>query len=304
MVSPRALSPLVVVDPRALDPLVVVNPRVLDPIAVVDPRMAFDLIELDAAFCRRSYLRQTPSSGASPSACMSLSRASSIACTSSSSTISSVIPSTLMSYFSVQESCHTARIIFFDEIDFPSQKDSFFSRALEIPRSVFRPPDLICHVCYPQVVQTSLHCQPQQPTIISHSIQSTVKSGSGGFCSLTNSLVLFRFLFLWTPRKAFAANLDTRKLSLGIAAPGGLDEAGGPSAPLLRVESEMRVEEGRFEADFGSRAQVKSSSPQKSPSFKRLRLKNPLRPPSVVTLSRRPRMRKIISSTGSPSRTM
>ncbi|KAK6944347.1 hypothetical protein RJ641_025449 [Dillenia turbinata] len=66
----------------------------------------------------------------------------------------------------------------------------------------------------------------------------------------------------------------------------------------------VRVDDGRFEPDLGSRAQVRSSSPQKSLSLSKLRLKNPLLPPSVVTLSRRPRMMKSISSTGSPSRTM
>uniref|UniRef100_A0A3Q7H2P7 Uncharacterized protein n=1 Tax=Solanum lycopersicum TaxID=4081 RepID=A0A3Q7H2P7_SOLLC len=66
----------------------------------------------------------------------------------------------------------------------------------------------------------------------------------------------------------------------------------------------VRVEDGRLEPDFGSSAQVRSSSPQKSLSFNKLRLKKPLLPPSVVTLSRRPRMMKSISSTGSPSRTM
>ncbi|CAA6668066.1 unnamed protein product [Spirodela intermedia] len=64
------------------------------------------------------------------------------------------------------------------------------------------------------------------------------------------------------------------------------------------------VEEGRFDPDLGSSAQVNSSSPQKSRSFRTLWLKNPLRPPSVVILSRRPRMMKSISSTGSPSLTM
>ncbi|URE20143.1 hypothetical protein MUK42_37649, partial [Musa troglodytarum] len=61
------------------------------------------------------------------------------------------------------------------------------------------------------------------------------------------------------------------------------------------------VEVGRLPPDLGSKAQVNSSSPQKSRSFRKLRLKNPLLPPSVVILSSRPRMMKTISSTGSPS---
>ncbi|KAK2986505.1 hypothetical protein RJ640_021380 [Escallonia rubra] len=65
----------------------------------------------------------------------------------------------------------------------------------------------------------------------------------------------------------------------------------------------VRVDGGKLEPALGSRAHVRSSSPQKSPSFKTPRLKNPLLPPSVVTLSRRPRIMKSISFTGSPSRT-
>ncbi|KAK3029384.1 hypothetical protein RJ639_037907 [Escallonia herrerae] len=64
----------------------------------------------------------------------------------------------------------------------------------------------------------------------------------------------------------------------------------------------VRVDGGKLEPALGSRAHVRSSSPQKSPSFKTPRLKNPLLPPSVVTLSRRPRIMKSISFTGSPSR--
>lgn len=66
----------------------------------------------------------------------------------------------------------------------------------------------------------------------------------------------------------------------------------------------VRVENGRLSPDLGSSAQVKSSSPQKSPSFSKPRLKNPLLPPSVVTLSSRPCIIKSILTTGYPSRTM
>nr|GLL21396.1 hypothetical protein CR513_22217 [Ipomoea trifida] len=66
----------------------------------------------------------------------------------------------------------------------------------------------------------------------------------------------------------------------------------------------VRVDGGKFAPAFGSSAHVRSSSPQKSLSFRMPRLKKPLLPPSVVTLSMRPRMTKSISSTGSPSRTM
>lgn len=53
---------------------------------------------------------------------------------------------------------------------------------------------------------------------------------------------------------------------------------------------------------FGIKAQVKSSSPQKSPGLSVIELKNPDRPPSVVELSIWPLMMKSISFTGSPSR--
>nr|GMC73568.1 hypothetical protein CR513_22217 [Ipomoea batatas] len=66
----------------------------------------------------------------------------------------------------------------------------------------------------------------------------------------------------------------------------------------------VRVDGGKFAPAFGSSAHVRSSSPQKSLSFRMPRLKKPLLPPSVVTLSMRPRMTKSISSTGSPSRTI
>nr|GMC77788.1 hypothetical protein CR513_22217 [Ipomoea batatas] len=66
----------------------------------------------------------------------------------------------------------------------------------------------------------------------------------------------------------------------------------------------VRVDGGKFAPAFGSSAHVRSSSPQKSLSFRMPRLKKPLLPPSVVTLSMRPRMTKSIPSTGSPSRTM
>ncbi|GER31067.1 T-cell acute lymphocytic leukemia protein 1 [Striga asiatica] len=73
------------------------------------------------------------------------------------------------------------------DIDFLSQKDSFSSRTLEISRSTFRPPDLICHVCYPQV-PTSLRCQSQQPTIIRYPSSLGFLTPSYQFCraSLTS----------------------------------------------------------------------------------------------------------------------
>ncbi|WVZ76968.1 hypothetical protein U9M48_024876 [Paspalum notatum var. saurae] len=64
------------------------------------------------------------------------------------------------------------------------------------------------------------------------------------------------------------------------------------------------VEPGRFEAEVGSRAQVRSSSPQKSPPCRTLELKKPVCPPFVVVLSRVPLIMKSISFTGSPSRMM
>ncbi|CAA7408668.1 unnamed protein product [Spirodela intermedia] len=64
------------------------------------------------------------------------------------------------------------------------------------------------------------------------------------------------------------------------------------------------VEEGRLEDELGSRAQVRSSSPQKSPPLRKSALKKPVLPPLVVALSSVPRMMNSISSTGSPSRTM
>ncbi|KAF7843186.1 hypothetical protein G2W53_000091 [Senna tora] len=66
----------------------------------------------------------------------------------------------------------------------------------------------------------------------------------------------------------------------------------------------VRVDDGKLAPDLGSNAHVRSSSPQKSPSLRRPRLKNPLLPPSVVTLSKRPRMMNNISITGSPSLTI
>ena len=56
------------------------------------------------------------------------------------------------------------------------------------------------------------------------------------------------------------------------------------------------VDEGRLEPAFRSGAYVRTSSPQKSPSFSNPRLKNPILPPSVVTLSKRPRIMNSISS--------
>ncbi|TVU33294.1 hypothetical protein EJB05_25104 [Eragrostis curvula] len=64
------------------------------------------------------------------------------------------------------------------------------------------------------------------------------------------------------------------------------------------------VEQGRVEAELGSSAHVRSSSPQKSPASRTLELKKPVCPPFVVILSRDPLMMKSISFTGSPSRTM
>ncbi|CAA7395818.1 unnamed protein product [Spirodela intermedia] len=66
----------------------------------------------------------------------------------------------------------------------------------------------------------------------------------------------------------------------------------------------VRVEEGRFKLGLGIRAQVRSSSPQKSPGRRVMELKKPLRPPLVVELSNRPLITKSISFTGSPSRTI
>lgn len=62
------------------------------------------------------------------------------------------------------------------------------------------------------------------------------------------------------------------------------------------------VELGRLDVDVGSRAQVRSSSPQKSPAFRTSELKKPVLPPFVVMLIKFPLMTKSISFTGSPSR--
>ena len=66
----------------------------------------------------------------------------------------------------------------------------------------------------------------------------------------------------------------------------------------------VRVEEGRVALDLGIKAQVSSSSPQKSPGLRVMELKNPDLPPLVVELSNCPLMTNSISFTGSPSRTM
>ncbi|RDX95284.1 hypothetical protein CR513_22217, partial [Mucuna pruriens] len=70
------------------------------------------------------------------------------------------------------------------------------------------------------------------------------------------------------------------------------------------IVSTVLVEMGRFEEEVGSRAHVRSSSPQKSPAFSSDELKKPVLPPFVVAVASFPRMMNSISSTGSPSRTM
>ncbi|BAS81301.1 Os02g0789150 [Oryza sativa Japonica Group] len=66
----------------------------------------------------------------------------------------------------------------------------------------------------------------------------------------------------------------------------------------------VRVDDGKLTVGLGTRAHPSSSSPQKSPDFRVVELKKPVRPPFVVELSSFPRMMKSISVTGSPSRTM
>lgn len=70
------------------------------------------------------------------------------------------------------------------------------------------------------------------------------------------------------------------------------------------LASTVLVEIGRLEEDFGSKAHVRSSSPQKSPALRSAQLKKPVLPPLVVIVAKFPRIIKSISSTGSPSRMM
>ena len=93
---------------------------------------------------------------------------------------------------------------------------------------------------------------------------------------------------LWSRRNWLATNLrssdDNEKASTSFTA--------------LTVWVDM----GRWFCGLGSRAQVSSSSPQKSPTPRTPKFKKPVRPPFVVTLSSWPRITKNISLTGSPSR--
>ena len=70
------------------------------------------------------------------------------------------------------------------------------------------------------------------------------------------------------------------------------------------ILSTVVVEMGRFEEELGSKAHVRSSSPQKSPAWRIEELKKLVLPPYVVRVASFPRIMKSISSTGSPSRTM
>ena len=70
------------------------------------------------------------------------------------------------------------------------------------------------------------------------------------------------------------------------------------------IVSTVLVEMGRFAEELGSKAHVRSSSPQKSPALSSEELKKPVLPPFVVAVARFPRIMKSISSTGSPSQTM
>ncbi|MCI74727.1 hypothetical protein A2U01_0097978, partial [Trifolium medium] len=54
------------------------------------------------------------------------------------------------------------------------------------------------------------------------------------------------------------------------------------NASTSDIVSTVLVEVGRFEEEFGSKAQVKSSSPQKSPGIRNNELKKPVLPPFVV----------------------
>ncbi|KAK3033575.1 hypothetical protein RJ639_032423 [Escallonia herrerae] len=78
----------------------------------------------------------------------------------------------------------------------------------------------------------------------------------------------------------------------------------GAKASTSESARTLLVEEGRFRVEFGIKAHVSNSSPQKSPGPRVMELKNPDLPPLVVELSSCPLIINSISSVGSPSRTI
>ncbi|CAA6659502.1 unnamed protein product [Spirodela intermedia] len=112
---------------------------------------------------------------------------------------------------------------------------------------------------------------------------------------LANSLAIFLLL-----KRLQAAWMKQAPQVLQLCESSARSAKASTSSRALTV----RVEEGRFKLGLGIRAQVRSSSPQKSPGRRVMELKKPLRPPLVVELSNRPLITKSISFTGSPSRTI